>query len=217
MTFKQDVLLYFAAARIMLHRLIRKPPEPVVWNEARFLCIGLDGAGKTCLLRRAADATAIPEGVEPTNGFKVRSVVIEPNCKAEVWDIGGREAIRPYWSKYATHDTEATIWVLDGADEARLAEARGALREALTRSVLLRSLPLLVLVSKQDSAGAMSADVAAAGLGLEELQRERLAMGARRVEAVSAVDGRNLASALQWLARVALGEEEEGAPAASSI
>ena len=74
MTFKQDLLLYLAAVRIILHRLVTRKKEPVHWLDMRVLCLGLDGAGKTSVLLRAADATATLEGVEPTNGFKVPRV-----------------------------------------------------------------------------------------------------------------------------------------------
>lgn len=213
MTFKQDVLLYLAAARIMLHRLVTRKKEPIMWLDMRLLCLGLDGAGKTSLLRRAADATATPEGAEPTNGFKVRTVTIEPNCKAEVWDIGGGQNLRPYWSRYATADTDGILWVLDGTDTARLTEACDALHDVLRRSVLLRSLPLLVLVNKADAAAGgattMTAQEVSDSLGLEALVQERLVLGPRHVQVVSAVDGRNIAEALQWMLANVHGEPEQ--------
>jgi len=206
MTLKQDVLLFFAGARIMIHRFFRKAPEPVVWREAKFLCLGVDGAGKSALLRRAADASATLEGLESTNGFSVKSLVIEPDCKAEVWDIGGRQSLRPYWSKYATADTDALIWVVDATAAGRLIEARDALHDLLLHSPRLRTLPMLVLITKADAATAASPSVLVDGLGIDGLQRERLAMGPHHVEVVSAVDGRNISSALQWLTRAAFGE-----------
>ena len=209
MTFKQAMLLYLAAVRIMLHRLVTRKKEPVKWLDMRVLCLGLDGAGKTSVLLRAADATATLEGVEPTNGFKVRTVIVEPNCRAEVWDIGGGQNLRPYWSRYATPETDGLMWVLDGTDAARFTEACDALHDVLRRSILLRSLPLLVLVTKADlaAAGAVpTAEEASVGLGLDALKQERLALGPRLIQVVSAVDGRNLAKALKWMMTSVHGE-----------
>jgi GTPase SAR1 family protein len=175
----------------------------------RVLCLGLDGAGKTSVLLRAADATATLEGVEPTNGFKVRTVIVEPNCRAEVWDIGGGQNLRPYWSRYATPETDGLMWVLDGTDAARFTEACDALHDVLRRSILLRSLPLLVLVTKADlaAAGAVpTAEEASVGLGLDALKQERLALGPHLIQVVSAVDGRNLAKALKWMMTSVHGE-----------
>ena len=173
MVFKQDILLYLAAVRIMLHRLVTRKKEPVEWLDMRVLCLGLDGAGKTSVLLRAADSTSTLEAVEPTNGFKVRTVIVEPNCRAEVWDIGGGQNLRPY------------------------------------RSILLRSLPLLVLVTKADLAAAgaaPTAEEASVGLGLDTLKQERLALGPCLIQVVSAVDGRNLAKALRWMMTSVHGE-----------
>ena len=88
--------------------------------------------------------------------------------------------------------------VVDGADASRLAESALALLALLRDAWLLRTRPLLVLVSKAELDGALDADAVAAGLGLPALAAQGLVRGTPKVLQVSAVDGRNLADGFRW-------------------
>ena len=61
----------------------------VEWQEFRVLCLGLDGAGKTALVRRCAHAFSAIDDVQPTSGFNSRVVNVDPDVKLEVWELGG--------------------------------------------------------------------------------------------------------------------------------
>ena len=206
MTRKQDALLLLAGVRILLRRLWHRllfwrTKEPLIdWREAKVLCLGLDNAGKSSIVRRASDMSAtsgLPDDIMPTTGFNVRTVTVPPDCKLEVWDIGGGAALRPFWYRYATWDVGGLIWVVDPVDTSRLPETATALANLLEAAPMLRKLPLLVLLTKADLTGARGADSVVDALGLAELS---LGGGLLRVQAVSAVDGRELMDALRWLA-----------------
>ena len=65
-----------------------------------------------------------------------------------MWDIGGQREIRPYWRNYYDQ-TDALIYVVDSADEARVMEVKENLTELLGEE-LLNGVPLLVFANKQD-------------------------------------------------------------------
>ena len=129
------------------------------------------------------------------------------NCEAPVSLVhaavcvrrAGAAPVRPYWTKYVTTDTRALIWVLDGSDRVRLAEASSALRSLLATEVRLRGAPLLVLLNKTELGGdeAVTVGEATAALGLAQPG----AGGARahHVQGCSAATGQGVAEGLQWL------------------
>ena len=52
-----------------------------------------------------------------------------------MWDIGGQREIRPYWRNYY-EQTDALIYVVDSADEARVQEVKDNLAELLQEELL---------------------------------------------------------------------------------
>ena len=135
----------------------------------------------------------------PTTGFNVRSVNVDPDWSLEVWDVGGAVSMRPFWSRYVDETIDGLIWVVDGADIARLPESAAELRTLLQREPRARMLPLLVLANKSDIAAAHDAAAVAAALELENLERFHLAVGPRHATSVAAADGRSIGAALTWL------------------
>ena len=203
----QTALLYLAGVRILVHRLWVRvfgsaEPPPIAWREVRLLCLGLDGAGKSSLIKRAGDMSAakgIDSSITPTNGFGVHTCTVKPDWKCELWEVGGAAAVRQFWMRYATPDTHGLLWVVDGTDSKRLGESAQCLKELLTECKLLRSRPLLVLVSKADIGGGLSEEAAAEGMALTALAARGLHIGPRKVRVASAFDGRGVAEGLRWL------------------
>tara|TARA_B110001452_G_scaffold176042_1_gene147620 strand:+ start:38 stop:640 length:603 start_codon:yes stop_codon:yes gene_type:complete len=193
--------MIYTALKICMWKLFCawRLPKAVVWYEARVLCLGLDGAGKTSVLQRA-DRNSF-DAVEPTTGFHVRALNVTPDWKLDVWDIGGSTAVRPYWNKYVTFDTRAIIWVVDGSDRTRLDEASTALRALLESEVRLRAAPVLVLLNKSEIGGGLSVAEAAGALGVEQLPGLAGCPRAHHVQACSAATGQGVAEGLQWLSQ----------------
>ena len=65
--------------------------------DAKLLVLGLDNAGKTTLLKNLSQEEV--QNTEPTKGFNVKTLVHE-SFNLNVWDLGGQQEIRQYWSYY---------------------------------------------------------------------------------------------------------------------
>lgn len=158
--------------------------------------IGLDGAGKTTVLERAKSAltgSVMRERVAPTVGLNVAKVDVGP-ARLVMWDLGGQQGLRVIWEKYYA-DAHAVMYVVNAADEARLAEAALELSGALEQRELSGA-PVLVVANMQDAPGALTAQELERRLPVNRHGREVHFVG------VSARDGDGVTDAVQWLARV---------------
>lgn len=133
-------------------------------REMRVLVIGLDCAGKSsCVNRlRGEDVTS----VAPTQGFDISSLKHSAGYTLNLWDVGGQQTIRAYWRNYF-EATDAIVWVVDSADEARMPDCRREL-ETVLQEERLAGATLLVLANKQDLAGALPPSAIASSLGLND-------------------------------------------------
>jgi len=119
-------------------------------TEKRAIMVGLDGAGKTTILYRLKLGEVRPSA--PTIGFNVETVTFG-DISMPVWDLGGQVKARPLWKHYLA-GTNIVIYVVDCADEKRLAEAKTELDALLLEDELV-GVPLLVFANKQDVPGAV--------------------------------------------------------------
>eukprot|EP00746_Dinoflagellata_sp_MGD_P168243 gnl/MRDRNA2_/MRDRNA2_99533_c0_seq1.p1 gnl/MRDRNA2_/MRDRNA2_99533_c0~~gnl/MRDRNA2_/MRDRNA2_99533_c0_seq1.p1 ORF type:complete len:203 (+),score=42.15 gnl/MRDRNA2_/MRDRNA2_99533_c0_seq1:85-693(+) len=158
-------------------------------TEKRILIHGLDAAGKTTTLYQLKLGKVVT--TIPTIGFNVETMDHQ-NISFTMWDLGGRDKIRPLWRFYYP-GTQAIIFVVDSNGRDRLEDAREELCKFLNEE-MLQSVPLLVFANKQDLPGVMSADEIANRLGLCNLvEREWF------VQASSAVTADGLSEGLDWL------------------
>eukprot|EP01044_Picomonas_judraskeda_P032226 COSAG03_NODE_12368_length_550_cov_1.141907_1_plen_146_part_10 len=129
--------------------------------------VGLDAAGKTTVLYQLKLGEVVT--TIPTIGFNVETVE-HKNLTFTVWDVGGKDKIRPLWRHYY-QNTQAVIFIVDSNDRDRLDEAHDELHRMLSEDEL-RAASLLVLANKQDLPNALSTQVIADRLRLHTL-RER--------------------------------------------
>ena len=127
----------------------------------------------------------------PTIGFNVETVESKA-VSFTVWDVGGKDKIRPLWRHYY-QNTQAVIFVVDANDRDRVDEARDELHRMLNETALCAA-PLLVLVNKCDIPNAMPVGEVAKKLRINHLrQREWYA------QSTCATTGDGLFEGLDWL------------------
>ena len=161
-------------------------------KEARILILGLDNAGKTCVLKKLSDEDITH--IMPTQGFNIKAIT-QANFKLNVWDIGGQRAIRPYWRHYFD-ETDVLIYVIDCADGKRLEESASELEQLLDEEKLA-GVPLLVFANKQDLVGAKPPAEVAEMLHLQTI-RDRV----WQIQPCSAKTGQGLNEGMDWVVRM---------------
>ncbi|RMZ84557.1 hypothetical protein DV737_g1209, partial [Chaetothyriales sp. CBS 132003] len=152
--------------------------------------IGLQNAGKTCLLRVLAGGEFTIESA-PTVAFNKREVK-KGHVSITCWDLGGQPQFRSMWERYC-RDVNAIIFVVDAADHDAIPVAKEELHALLSKPELA-GIPLLVLANKSDLPSKLSVDEVIDGLSLRRIvHREISCYG------VSAKEETNLEAVLQWL------------------
>jgi len=158
-------------------------------SDARILMLGLDNAGKTTILKKMSDEDIT--NIAPTQGFNIKSVV-QDGFKLNVWDIGGQQCIRPYWTIYF-EASDALVYVVDSSDTKRLEESSAELTTLITEDKLA-GIPLLVFANKQDLLQAVSSDEIAEKLSLADIKDRTWS-----IQAASAKTGDGLTEGMEWL------------------
>jgi small GTP-binding protein len=158
-------------------------------KKAKILLVGLDAAGKTCILYKLK----LDENVMtiPTIGFNVESVQFN-KINFTMWDIGGQSKIRELW-KYYYENTDAVIFVVDSNDVNRIDEASEELHKMLESSNL-KDASVLILANKQDLPNALNVKEMSSRLKLKSLNQKNWF-----IQPCCATSGEGLFEGLDWL------------------
>uniref|UniRef100_A0A8R1DNG1 Uncharacterized protein n=1 Tax=Caenorhabditis japonica TaxID=281687 RepID=A0A8R1DNG1_CAEJA len=116
--------------------------------DSRVVLLGLDGAGKTSIVRRLKkvriDAVMAPH---PTIGFNIETIHYK-NYRLTFWDVGGLPKFRHLWKHYYTN-TQAVIFVIDGHAVERFSESIKELRKVMS-DPLVGPCPVIVAINRKD-------------------------------------------------------------------
>lgn len=112
-----------------------------------------------------------------------------------MWDIGGQEAIRPYWKNYYDN-TDGLVYVVDSTDDMRTEEASKEL-QGLLGEEQLNGVPLLVFANKQDLELAQDSGEIMEALDLEGIKDRNW-----NIQACSAFTKNGLSDGMEWLIKV---------------
>ncbi|CAM9902083.1 unnamed protein product, partial [Discosporangium mesarthrocarpum] len=162
------------------------------------LMLGIDGAGKTSLLGTLQGD--LDPRVCPSVGFKPVTMMLSDQLKVKFYDLGGGKKIRGIWSSYY-HDAHGLIFVADGADQPRWAEAKEQFLVAASHKYL-RGKPLAVILNKEDAGLKVSPEMATQEMGLAEWggpkARRLTCCSVNATKAGGSIDER-LEGAVEWL------------------
>ncbi|KAK1161317.1 ADP-ribosylation factor-like protein 9 isoform X2 [Acipenser oxyrinchus oxyrinchus] len=145
----------------------RRPAVRQVCRERQVLVLGLDGAGKSSVLRCLSGA-GVSRGCGPTWGFNTVCVNIL-GCQLHFLEIGGSVNLRTYWTQYL-QSAHVLVYVVDSADRERLPLAKAELHRLMAAD---SQLPLVVLGNKQDRRAALRAPELQEALSLDAVGDER--------------------------------------------
>ncbi|PWN33899.1 P-loop containing nucleoside triphosphate hydrolase protein [Meira miltonrushii] len=168
------------------------------------ICVlGLQSAGKTSLVNLLAIGQFSDEMV-PTVGFNMRKVK-SGNVAIKVWDIGGQPRFRSMWERYC-RGVSAILFVVDSAIPLPYSEgaktnqptnpwlvATDELHSLMTRPQLA-GIPLLVLATKNDVKGAVSAEEVIRVMRLETISNREVSC-----YSISSKRQVNIDVTLRWL------------------
>lgn len=202
------------AAPVMPKFLTGPPPaNPTV------IVVGLDNAGKTTLfqcLRFDPDRHAPDEATVPTIGFNMEKCRVE-GVDIVLWDLGGQDRCRALWETYFYDRIRAVVFVVDGTDQDRLAQAKVELGKVLrydSVSPWLSAAPgtaptdgkgadVLVLVNKGDMDQCASVQDVSSAWGFEalmaEVDRGCTVPRRHRITSCSAKTAAGVFEAVHWL------------------
>ncbi|EQC27817.1 hypothetical protein SDRG_14401 [Saprolegnia diclina VS20] len=168
------------------------------------LFVGLDGAGKSCLLAWLEPTSSTTSVIAPTIGARrCQFAWARSRARFQAWDLSGHGRYRRLWPYYAGH-VHAIVFVVDATDKARLPVVRRELWALLNHKALVdRATPLLLFLNKSEDPNAVSIKEMERRLHLHQLKR------CWRAEACSAVTGAGVAAGVDWLTTTLLDAESD--------
>ncbi|KAI9369624.1 ADP-ribosylation factor family-domain-containing protein [Aspergillus egyptiacus] len=178
-----------------------------VKNETQLVMWGPWSSGKTTILYKQLKGYDTVTTIS-TTGFNTESVTYKGR-EFVIYDLGGREKLRPPWRNYFRR-AEAIIYVVDSTDIPRIEEDVTAELASLleftgagTKSGPAgrdeneegRKAPVLVFANKQDLDGARSAGE------IREVLRKVEGLQGRKWDVIPccAVDGNGVGEGMEWL------------------
>eukprot|EP00794_Sanderia_malayensis_P005379 gene5378-6052_t len=129
------------------------PETQVSESGTKVLVLGLEKAGKSCLLA-ALSSEEETKAYEPTQGFNVICMSTQSAPRLDIMEVGGSEKYKEYW-EYFVKDICILMYVVDSSDEAKIPEASDALFHVLQMRQL-ENVPVIIVFTKSDDEHALS-------------------------------------------------------------
>jgi small GTP-binding protein len=183
-----DIEIKFQDLNTLMKNFYDSIPEThVIQRIIKLFMFGLDRVGKTSISNRISEN--IFEKTSPTLWLSVHNFQFQ-NFQFVCFDVGGQKQFRSFWRNYLDN-SEILIFVLDGTERERFAEAKKELWGIL--EICDKNLPLLVLNNKADIVEHVSNQILEEELSLTHLNQPW------QIIATSAKSGVGIDETLNWI------------------
>lgn len=169
----------------------RKGSSSVDGKERSVAIIGLDGAGKTTIMKRILRSEFTLS--KPTFGVNIE-IYKYRTLKFVVWDLGGHAPIRKTLWKRFVSKAETIVFVVDAADQKRFDLAKRVFYESIESTD--EDVPILFLINKCDLEEAAPSIEVMESMDLQQMLRQEHEFNLFRC---SALTGEGLFEAWDWL------------------
>ncbi|KAF4452353.1 arf/Sar family, other [Fusarium austroafricanum] len=163
-------------------------------REVEVTMVGLEGCGKTSLLRLLAGGEFTLDSL-PTVGFNMKKIQ-RNNVTIKCWDIGGQPRFRSMWERYC-RGVGCIIFVVDASDAELIPLAKEELHNLISQEST-QGIPLLVLGNNSDRPRKLTVDELIERLDLKSLQNRQVSC-----YGISAKEETNLDAVVEFIAQFA--------------
>jgi small GTP-binding protein len=174
--------------------ILKVEASPAADAESSFsvVWLGLEASGKSSLIERIRQDEFVT--TTPTIGLNVTSSVFE-GIKIVNCDISGHKSFRSIWDSLIVGHPDIVVYVIDGSELPSLEDVEKIVTDYVLKTEVLKGIPLLFILNKQDVEGAFKEEEMAKRLSLDKLVQDR----EWKLLQASAKTGQGIPDMLTWI------------------
>jgi small GTP-binding protein len=171
---------------------VEASPAPEAESSFSVVWLGLEASGKSSLIERIRQDEFV--STSPTIGLNVTSSVFE-GIKIVNCDISGHKSFRSIWDSLIVGHPDVVVYVIDGSELTALDEVEKVVTNYVLKTEVLKGIPLLFIINKQDVEGAVREEKLMTKLCLTKLVQGR----EWKILQASAKTGQGIPDMLRWI------------------
>lgn len=176
------------------NHILKVEASPAVDAESSFSVtwLGLEASGKSSLIERIRQDEFV--STSPTIGLNVTSSVFE-GIKIVNCDISGHKSFRSIWDSLIVGRPDLLVYVIDSSEPSSLGEVERIVTSYVLKAEILKGIPILFILNKEDVEGALREEQLMQKLSLARLMQGR----DWKIFRASAKTGEGIPEILGWI------------------